>query len=82
MLTDFFGSLSTVVGDEKLCAREDDFRSLSFDIQSDENLSSKVLKVTKSKRLSFDVFDKLVSGFQFGVGIRIFQSVSDIGLVL
>ncbi|MCI6871423.1 hypothetical protein, partial [Streptococcus hyointestinalis] len=46
------GSLSTVVGDEKLCAREDDFRSLSFDIQSDENLSSKVLKVTKSKRLS------------------------------
>ena len=76
------GSLSTVVGDEKLCARENDFRSLSLYVQSDENLGSKVLKVTKSKRLPFDVFDKLVSGFQFGVGIRIFQSVSDIGLVL
>ena len=57
MLTDFFGSLSTVVGDEKLCAREDEFRSLSLYVQSDENLCSKVLKVTKSKRLPFDVLD-------------------------
>ena len=76
------GSLSTVVGDEKLCARENDFRSLSLYVQSDENLGSKVLEVTKSKRLSFDVFNKLVSGFQFGIGIRLLQSVSDIGLVL
>ncbi|MGT2835477.1 hypothetical protein ACVRZC_09125, partial [Streptococcus hyointestinalis] len=44
----FFGSLSTVVGDEKLCARENDFRSLSLYVQSDENLGSKVLEVTKS----------------------------------
>ncbi len=50
------GSLSTVVGDEKLSARENDFRSLSLYVQSDENLGSKVLKVTKSKRLPFDVF--------------------------
>ena len=75
-------SLSTVVGDEKLCARENDFRSLSLYVQSDENFGSKVLKVTKAKRLPFDVFDKLVSGFQFGIGIRLLQSVSDIGLVL
>ena len=78
----YFGSLSTVVGDEKLCARENDFRSLSLYVQSDENFGSKVLKVTKAKRLSFDVFDKLVSGFQFGIGIRLLQSVGDISLVL
>lgn len=76
------GSLSTVVGDEKLCARENDFRSLSLYVQSDENLGSKVLKVTKSKRLPFDVFDKLVSGFQFGIGIRLLQSVGNISFVL
>ena len=66
------------MGDEKLCARENDFRSLSLYVQSDENLGSKVLKVTKSKRLPFDVFDKLVSGFQFGIGIRLLQSVGNI----
>ena len=76
------GSLSTVVGDEKLCARESDFRSLSLYVQSDENLGSKVLEVTKSKRLSFDVFNKLVSGFQFGIGIRLLQSVGNISFVL
>ena len=76
------GSLSTVVGDEKLCARENDFRSLYLYVQSDENLGSKVLKVTKSKRLSVDVFNKLVSGFQFGIGIRLLQSVGNISFVL
>ena len=76
------GSLSTVVGDEKLSARENDFRSLSLYVQSDENLGSKVLEVTKSKRLSFDVFNKLVSGFQFGIGIRLLQSVGNISFVL
>ena len=76
------GSLSTVVGGEKLCARENDFRSLSLYVQSDENLGSKVLKVTKAKRLSFDVFNKLVSGFQFGIGIRLLQSVGNISFVL
>ena len=70
------------MGDEKLCARENDFRSVSLYVQSDENFGSKVLKVTKAKRLSFDVFDKLVSGFQFGIGIRLLQSVGDISLVL
>ena len=78
----FNGSLSTVVGDEKLCARENDFRSLSLYVQSDENLGSKVLKVTKSKRLPFDVFNKLVSGFESSVGIRVFQGVGDIDFVL
>ena len=79
---DSSGSLSTVVGDEKLCARENDFRSLSLYVQSDENLGSKVLEVTKAKRLPFDVFNKLVSGFQFGIGIRLLQSVGNISFVL
>ena len=70
------------MGDEKLWARENDFRSLSLYVQSDENLGSKVLEVTKSKRLSFDVFNKLVSGFQFGIGIRLLQSVGNISFVL
>ena len=70
------------MGDEKLSARENDFRSLSLYVQSDENLGSKVLEVTKSKRLSFDVFNKLVSGFQFGIGIRLLQSVGNISFVL
>ena len=70
------------MGDEKLSARENDFRSLSLYVQSDENFGSKVLKVTKAKRLSFDVFNKLVSGFQFGIGIRLLQSVGNISFVL
>ena len=74
--------MSTVVGDEKLSARENDFRSLSLYVQSDENLGSKVLEVTKAKRLPFDVFNKLVSGSQVGIGRRLRQSGGNISFVL
>lgn len=43
--------------------RENDFSSLFWYVESDENLGSKILEVSKSKGPPFDVLDELVSGF-------------------
>ena len=43
------GSLSTVVGDEKLTSREDLIGLLFFYVQSDENTLPKVNKVSKTE---------------------------------
>ena len=66
----FYGSLSTVVGRCQLPSREDEIRSLSFDVQSDENAFLKVVKAPESKSVSLDDLDEIVSRFQLGVGIR------------
>ncbi|EFW07218.1 hypothetical protein HMPREF9459_01231 [Streptococcus anginosus 1_2_62CV] len=50
--------------------REDEIRSLFFDVQSDENASLKIVKVPKSKSVALDELDEIVSCFQLGVGIR------------
>ena len=63
----FCGSLSTVVGDEKLTSREDQIGLLFFYVQSDEDTFLKVDEVSKTESQSFDVFDQLVSRFQFCV---------------
>ena len=60
-----FGSLSTVVGDEKLTSREDQIGLLFLYIQSDENTLPKVNKVSKTEAQTFDVFDKLIGPLQF-----------------
>ena len=62
-----FGSLSTVVGDEKLTSREDQIGLLFLYIQSDENTLPKVDRVSKTKSYRFDVFDQLISRFEFRV---------------
>ncbi|GAD35894.1 hypothetical protein ANG3_0413 [Streptococcus intermedius SK54 = ATCC 27335] len=49
--------------------REDEIRSLSFDIQSDENAFLKVVKVPKSKSVSLDGLNEIVGRFQLGVGV-------------
>ena len=61
----FFGSLSTVVGDEKLTSREDQIGLLFLYIQSDENTLSKVDKIFKTEAQTFNIFDKLIGPFQF-----------------
>ena len=61
------GSLSTVVGDEKLISREDLIGLLFVYIQSDEDTLLKVDEVSKTEAQAFDVFDQLVSSFQFCV---------------
>lgn len=61
------GSLSTVVGDEKLTSREDRKGLLFLDVQGDEYTLSKVDKVSKTKSQTFDVFNQLVSSFKFCV---------------
>ena len=67
-MTEFnFGSLSTVVGDEKLTSREDRIGLLFFYVQSDENTFLKVDEVSKTKAQPFDVFNQLVSRFEFRV---------------
>ena len=43
------GSLSTVVGDEKLTSREDQIGFLFLYVQSDENTLPKVNKVSKTE---------------------------------
>ena len=45
----FFGSMSTVVGDEKLTSREDQIGLLFLYIQSDENTLPKVDKISKTE---------------------------------
>ena len=61
------GSLSTVVGDEKLTSREDLIGFLFLYVQSDENTLPKVNKVSKTEAQTFDVFNQLVGSFQFCV---------------
>ena len=61
------GSLSTVVGDEKLTSREDRIGPLFMYVQSDEDTFLKVDEVSKTEAQPFDVFNQLVSSFQFCV---------------
>ena len=61
------GSLSTVVGDEKLTSREDRIGPLFMYVQSDEDTLLKVDKVSKTEAQAFDVFNQLVSSLQFCV---------------
>ena len=68
----FIGSLSTVVGDEKLTSREDQIGLLFLYIQSDENTLPKVDKIFKTEAQPFDVFNQLISCFKFGIWIVCF----------
>ena len=61
------GSLSTVVGDEKLTSREGRIGPLFMHVQSDEDTLLKVDEVSKTEAQAFDVFDQLISSFQFCV---------------
>ena len=61
------GSLSTVVGDEKLISREDLIGLLFVYIQSDEDTLLKVDEVSKTEAQAFNVFNQLVSRFEFCV---------------
>ncbi len=61
------GSLSTVVGDEKLTSREDRIGPLFMYVQCDEDTFLKVDKVSKTEAQTFDVFDQLISRFKFRV---------------
>ena len=64
-ITNINGSLSTVVGDEKLTFREDLIGPLFMHVQSDEDTLLKVDKVSKTEAQTFDVFDKLIGPLQF-----------------
>ena len=61
------GSLSTIVGDEKLTSREDRIGPLFMYVQCDEDTLLKVDKVSKTEAQAFDVFDQLISRFKFRV---------------
>ena len=63
------GSLSTVVGDEKLTSREDRIGPFFMYVQCDEDTLLKVDKVSKTEAQTFDVFDQLISRFKFRVWI-------------
>ena len=62
--------------------REDEIRSLFFDVQSDENAFLKVVKVPESKSVSLDDLDEIVSCFQLGVGVGQFQGIENLVSVL
>ena len=59
----FSGSLSTVVDWSQLRSRKDEFRPFFFDVESDENPFIEVLKVPKTKGISFDEFNEVISRF-------------------
>ena len=65
MITRIKGSLSTVVGDEKLTSREDRIGPLFMYVQSDEDTFLKVDEVSKTEPEPFDVFNQLISRFEF-----------------
>ena len=57
------GSLSTVVGWSQLRSRKDEFRPFFFDVQSDKNPFFEVFKIPKTKDISFDEFNDVISRF-------------------
>ena len=61
----YCGSLSTVVGDEKLTSREGQIGPLFMYVQSDENTLPKVDKISKTEAQTFNIFDKLIGPLQF-----------------
>ena len=67
LISVFYGSMSTVVGDEKLTSRENLIGFLFFYVQSDEDTLLKVDEVSKTEAQPFDVFDQLISRFEFCV---------------
>ncbi len=69
-------------GYEKLTPREDEIRSLIFDVQSNIYLGFKVRKVPKAERLPLDVFDEFIGRFQLSVGIWKLHGVRDVRFIL
>ena len=61
----FWGSMSTVVDDEKLTSRENLIGFLFFCVQSDEDDEDTLLKVDKVCRPNSNRFDQLISRFKF-----------------
>ena len=55
------------MGDEKLTSREDRISPLFMYVQCDEDTLLKVDKVSKTEAQPFDVFNQLVSRFEFCV---------------
>ena len=55
--------------EEKLRSWKDTFRPFFFDVQSDKNPFFEVFKVSKTKGIALDKFDKIIRCFQFGVGV-------------
>ena len=51
-------------------------------IESDENLSFKILEVAETKGLALDVLNQFVGSLQFGIRIRYFQGIDGMRFVL
>ena len=67
---------------KKLTSGEDNRCPLHFYIQSDENSFLKVVKVPKTKGISFDEFNEIIGCFQFSVGIGQLKGVDNFLFVL
>ena len=78
------GDLPTtnIIEPKKLTSGEDNRCPLYFYIQSDENSFLKVVKVPKTKSISFDEFNEIIGCFQFGVGIGQLKGVDNFLFVL
>ena len=60
------------MSEEKLTSRENLIGFLFLYVQSDEDTLLKVDEVSKTEAQAFDVFDQLISSFQFCVWIVCF----------
>ena len=63
---------------ESLNPREDQIGSLFLYVQSEEDFSSKVLKIAKAEGRSFDILDELVGSLELGVGIVELECICDV----
>ena len=51
------------MGWSQLRSRKDEFRPFFFDVESDENSFIEVFKIPKTKGISFDKFNEIISRF-------------------
>ena len=70
------------MGWSQLRSRKDEFRPVFFDVESDENSFIEVFKIPKTKGISFDKFNEIISRFQFSVGIGQLKGVDNFLFVL
>ena len=65
----------------KLSSSENNCCSRFFAVQSEVNAFFKVVTVSVTKSVSFNISDELVVGLKFGIRIRKLSGISDVFLI-
>ena len=65
----------------KLSSSENNCCSRFFAVQSEVNAFFKVVTVSVTKSITFNIFDKFIGRFKFGIRIRKLNGISDVFLI-